>query len=68
MQVGFQWDARDSYDRCYRQSCMDSIDSLPAAMPWCEYIRILQAVINQLEAPFFTPRMLSRQCSSGQYF
>ena len=51
MQAGFQWGASDSYDRCNRQSCMDYIDSLPAAMPWCDYIRILQAVINQLEAP-----------------
>mgnify|MGYP006118318983 FL=1 len=49
MQVGFQWGASDSYNCCYRQSCIDYIDSLPASMPWCEFIRILQAVVNQLE-------------------
>lgn len=28
----------------YRQRCWDYIDTLPAAMPWCDYITILKAL------------------------
>lgn len=37
--------------RAYQRRCIEYIESLPAAMPWCEYLRVLKALSQSYEQP-----------------
>lgn len=52
-----EWLSGDSINvdkRVYQRRCIEYIETLPAAMPWCEYLRVLKALSQSCEQPIIS--------------
>lgn len=52
-----EWLTGDSINadkRAYQRRCIEYIETLPAAMPWCEYLCVLKALSQSYQQPIFS--------------